>query len=223
MKPGHKALAAFAVVTATASLFFHLQSVAFIGSNVHALVAALFLFVPPFLRKERDDGLTTRPYGLNAALVLAGLASLPLYAGLYILFHRQVCPQLSLAALCVKLPPFHLRLPPHFFRLTAAQLLVVALPEEYFFRGYMQTQLETLWPPVRRWFGMPLGKAWLCTALLFGLGHFLVTFDPLMLSRAIPGLVFGYMFARTRSIVPGLIFHAGCNLLMEILAVSFPK
>jgi len=41
-----------------------------------------------------------------------------------------------------------------------------------------------------------------------------------MLTRMIPGLVFGWMFARTRSILPGTIFHAACNLTMAILEVS---
>ena len=34
-----------------------------------------------------------------------------------------------------------LRLPKRFPRLALAQLVVVALPEEYFFRGYVQTRL----------------------------------------------------------------------------------
>jgi membrane protease YdiL (CAAX protease family) len=42
-----------------------------------------------------------------------------------------------------------------------------------------------------------------------------------MLSRFIPGLVFGWMFARTRSILAGTLFHAACNLVMEIFTLSF--
>jgi membrane protease YdiL (CAAX protease family) len=96
----------------------------------------------------------------------------------------------------------------------------VALPEELFFRGYVQGRLEEAWPPTRTLLGARVGVAWIVTAALFGLGHFLVTFEPQMLSRFFPGLVFGWMFARTRSILPGTIFHAACNLIMAILGAS---
>ncbi len=223
MNPAVEALVAFAVATGLASLLYQLQSIAIIGNNLHALVAAIFLFLPQLFGRQRDDGLHAKPYLPNLSLAALGLALLPLYALLYIAFNRYACPMLQLGSLCTHLAPLHLRLPPHFLRLCAAQLLVVALPEEYFFRGYLQARLESAWPARRHLFGAPVGRALIVTALLFGVGHFLVTFQPVMLSRAIPGLVFGYMFARTRSILPGTIFHAGCNLLMEILAVSFPR
>jgi membrane protease YdiL (CAAX protease family) len=47
-----------------------------------------------------------------------------------------------------------------------------------------------------------------------------VTFEPQMLTRFFPGLVFGWMYARTRSILAGTIFHAACNLIMSLLAAS---
>lgn len=105
--------------------------------------------------------------------------------------------------------------------LAAAQLVVVALPEELFFRGYIQGRLEDAWPPKWNLFGARVGGAWLVASVLFALGHYFVTFEPQMLSRVVPGLVFGWMFARTRSILAGTIFHAACNLLMEVLATSF--
>jgi hypothetical protein len=69
-------------------------------------------------------------------------------------------------------------------------------------------------------FGARVGWAWLIGAALFAIGHYLVTFEPQMLSRFFPGLVFGWMFARTRSILPGTIFHAASNLIMSLLSAS---
>lgn len=57
--------------------------------------------------------------------------------------------------------------------------------------------------------------------MLFGLGHYLVTFQLGMLTRAIPGLAFGWMYARTRSLLAGTLFHAACNLVMETMVVSY--
>src|SRR5688572_32707615 len=39
----------------------------------------------------------------------------------------------------------------------AAQLAVVALPEEAFYRGYLQTALDKVWPPRLRVFGARVG------------------------------------------------------------------
>ncbi len=105
--------------------------------------------------------------------------------------------------------------------MVASQLIVVALPEELFFRGFVQGRLQERWPPTHRLWGAPVGRAWLVGALLFGLGHYLVTFEPQMLTRVVPGLAFGWMFARTRSILAGTIFHAACNVLMEFLSTSY--
>jgi len=41
-----------------------------------------------------------------------------------------------------------------------------------------------------------------------------------MLSRFFPGLAFGWMYARTRSILASTIFHAACNLIMAVLSAS---
>jgi membrane protease YdiL (CAAX protease family) len=115
-------------------------------------------------------------------------------------------------------PAWHL--PRTFAVDAAAQLVVIALPEELFFRGYVQGRLEDALPPRHKLFGAPVGAAWLIAAALFGLGHYLVSFEPQMLTRFFPGLVFGWMFARTRSILPSTIFHAACNLIMSVLASS---
>ncbi len=57
--------------------------------------------------------------------------------------------------------PFVLRPPPSLADEIAAQLLVVALPEEAFFRGYLQSALDRVFPPRFRVAGATLGPAWL--------------------------------------------------------------
>jgi membrane protease YdiL (CAAX protease family) len=100
------------------------------------------------------------------------------------------------------------------------QVLVIALPEELFFRGYLLGRLEARWPPRRRLAGAPVGRALLVSAALFALGHFLVDFNPQRLTVFFPALVFGWMRARTGSIVPGTAYHASCNLLSDVLHTS---
>ena len=225
-----EALLAFAAVSVLASVLFHLKSIAFVAANLHALVAAGFLLTPQLLLRLRrvpdseDYGFRARPVGQGLVLFAATCAAvLPVFTAGFWLWHRLLCARwpLLVAGSCWRLLHPRLALPPELPMLVLAQVLVVAVPEELFFRGYLQTRLDEVWP--RRWriLGAELGWGWLVGAALFGLGHFLVTFEPQMLSRFFPGLLFGWMFARTRSVLAGALFHAVCNLLMDVLALSF--
>jgi membrane protease YdiL (CAAX protease family) len=225
---------AFAVATGTAAGLFRAQSVSFIHNNLHALVAAVFLLLPQVLLRERGDieryGFTSHPRRLGLVVAAAGIFGiLPLFVGGFAIYHRLLCalaPKL-VAGKCAHVLHPALRWPSEMsspsgaaFQI-AAELIVVALPEELFFRGYLQGRLEDAWPPRLRLFGARVGGAWLVSSALFAAGHYFVTFEPQMLTRFFPGLVFGWMFARTRSVLAGTLFHAACNLLMAVLATSF--
>jgi membrane protease YdiL (CAAX protease family) len=45
--------------------------------------------------------------------------------------------------------------------------------------------------------------------------------NPQRLAVIFPALVFGWMRARTGSIVPGALFHALCNLFADVLHTSY--
>jgi membrane protease YdiL (CAAX protease family) len=221
-------LLVFALATGAASLLYNLgQSLGFIHRNLHALVALVFLSLPQLMLRRRGNieryGFTTRPLGLGLAIAAVAVALvLPLFVAGFVVVVRVACahaPALVPGSCFRALHPLW-RLPGDFALQGAAQLVVVALPEELFFRGYVQGRLEEALPPTRTLFGAPIGWAWILAAALFGLGHFLVTFEPQMLTRFFPGLVFGWMFARTRSILPGTLFHAACNLIMAVLGAS---
>jgi membrane protease YdiL (CAAX protease family) len=220
-------LAAFAVATAAASGLYHAQAVGFIHRNLHALVALIFLALPQILLRKRGNieryGFTTAPLGLG--LAIAGVAIvmvLPLFSAGFVALLRAGCAWAPawVPGACARIFHPHWRLPGDFWLQVPAQLIVIALPEELFFRGYVQGRLEEALPPTFELWGARLGWAWLLSAALFALGHYFVTFEPQMLTRFFPGLVFGWMYARTRSILPSAIFHAACNLLMAVLAAS---
>ena len=101
--------------------------------------------------------------------------------------------------------------------MAATHLLGVALPEETFYRGYLQPRLEVLWPPKRRFFGALMGKAVFVTALLFALGHFLGEWNPLRLGPFFPALIFAWQRNKTGSIWGAILFHGACNILGEVL------
>jgi CAAX protease family protein len=220
--------AAFVATTVVVAVLWHAQSVPQIRNNLHALVGVMFLLVPFFALRGRGDiesyGFRLRPVGHGLVLAAIGVCLvLPLFVGGFVLWTRFACahvPSLVPAACARALHPT-LRWPSDLATRALAQLVVVALPEELFFRGYVQGRLEDAWPPRWRLLGAPIGGAWVAAAALFACGHFLVTFEPQMLTRFFPGLLFGWMFARTRSILPSTIFHAACNILMDVLSASF--
>ena len=219
--------AAFAGTTLAVAILWHLP-VAKVRDNLHALVGVMFLIVPFLALRGRGEieayGFTLRPVGLSLKLTaLLVFVGLPLFVVGFVLWTRFACAHLPalVPASCAHALHPSLRWPPDLLTRAAAQLIVVALPEELFFRGYVQGRLEDAWPPRWRLFGAPLGGAWLLASLLFGAGHFLVSFEPQMLTRVFPGLVFGWLFARTRSLVAPTLFHAACNILMDVLTTSF--
>jgi membrane protease YdiL (CAAX protease family) len=214
-------------VAAAAGLYHAPAGWSLVHNNLHALVALLFLGLPQLVLRRRGNieryGFTTRPLGLGLAIAgVAIVALLPLFAGGFVALLRAGCAWAPswVPASCWRVAHPTWKLPADFAMSGAAQLIVVALPEELFFRGYVQGRLEEALPPGRSLWGARLGWAWLLQAGLFGLGHYLVTFEPQMLTRFFPGLAFGWMYARTRSILAGTLFHAACNLLMAVLAAS---
>jgi membrane protease YdiL (CAAX protease family) len=118
----------------------------------------------------------------------------------------------------------------------AGQLLLVALPEEAFYRGYLQSRLDEALPgfgwrntdegqprvPRRvRIFGASVGPAILVSSGLFALGHLATIHHPARLAVFFPSLAFGWLRYRTKGIGAALVFHAMCNLFSEALGRGF--
>lgn len=117
-------------------------------------------------------------------------------------------------------PHFELRLPPRFAEWVIDDLFVVAIPEELFYRGYIQTRLRDAWPQGRMFFGARLGPAFWLTAVLFALGH-LAIFQAWRLAVFFPALIFGWMRERNNSIIGAALLHGFSNLLVKVLDASF--
>ncbi|MEM1416215.1 MAG: type II CAAX endopeptidase family protein [Myxococcota bacterium] len=101
------------------------------------------------------------------------------------------------------------------------QLVVIALPEEVFFRGYVQTRLGDAFGPPRSALGRLLGvapKTLALQALLFGAVHLASPApNPARLATFFPGLLFGVLRARRGDVGAAILFHALCNVLAELL------
>jgi membrane protease YdiL (CAAX protease family) len=162
--------------------------------------------------------------GVRAGL-LACLVVLPCF-GLLFAAYAWLLPHLA-PGLARAIAPYAtparvaLRFPPDLALRAALQLLVVAVPEELFYRGWMQTAWARTAPGRgMRVLGARLGAGFVWTQLLFAAGH-LVVLQPWRLSTFLPGLWFGWLRERHGSIVAPVVAHALSNLFIQTLEASF--
>lgn len=140
-------------------------------------------------------------------------AALPLVLGAYAAAHVAI----AIGAGDARLVP---SLPPDLSPLLVHHLLVVAVPEEVFFRGYLQSTLGRALPaPKRTLFGAEVGPALVLQAALFAVCH-LATGDWIRLRVGAFGLLAGWLRARTGSIAAPIVYHALANLTVEIVEAS---
>jgi membrane protease YdiL (CAAX protease family) len=213
-----------------------------IGHLGSALVSVLFLYVPLYAAGKRGEDL--RDYGfvyepVGKGLAIAGIAMVvivPLFSLGFWGFYEVVCcceplSRLAPHKMCshygglASLHPPKLALfeasPPSPGTISAewcvVQWLVVGLPEELFFRGFLLSKLEQRFPPRRRFLGGGIGLALVLSALAFALIHLPKEGDPRALATFFPGLVFGWMRSATGSILASTVAHGGFNILARVL------
>jgi uncharacterized protein len=101
------------------------------------------------------------------------------------------------------------------------QLLVIAFPEEAFYRGYLQSRLDDAWTPRWRVLGASVGPGLFVGAAIFALGHLATIAVPARLAVFFPAIVFGWLRARTGGIGASVAFHAMCNLYAQALGRGY--
>lgn len=201
-----------------------------LGTLTKLVATAGFLYLPLVAMRRRgedyrDYGLTLRNWRQDLKwFVLLSIIIGPIYFVLY-WFGAEALPHLppELAGWVSPIhgePKFVPRLPPRFDEWVIDQVFVTALPEEFFYRGYVQTRLRDAWPRGRLFLGVRLGPSFWLTALLFALGH-LAIFEVYRLYVFIPALLFAYLRERTGTVMGAALLHAAANLFQRFLEVSF--
>lgn len=93
------------------------------------------------------------------------------------------------------------------------EVLAIALPEELFFRGYLQERFSLIFKGSF--------KPILITSVVFALAHFVGEYSPLRLLTFFPSLVFGLLRVQTGTLWPSIGFHAFCNILQRLISLSY--
>ena len=104
------------------------------------------------------------------------------------------------------------------FYLALVQFFLVALPEEIFYRGYLQTRFDCLIGRDRTVFGVDFNweSTVLCSAL-FALAHLMTIPHPARLAVFFPSLLFGWMRRAYGTTLAPALFHALCNVVAQVL------
>ena len=231
-----------ALVTGLVRINLTLPWIGHLGS---ALVSVLFLYVPLWVAARRvedldDYGFRYEPVGRGLATAAVAIAVIvPLFALGFFGFYEVACHSRTLSHLAphqmcshygglasLHPPSFALleHTPPAPGTISAewcvVQWLVVGLPEELFFRGFLLKKLEARFPPRRRWLGGGVGLALVLSALAFALIHLPKDGDPRALATFFPGLLFGWMRSATGSILASTVTHGASNILARALELT---
>jgi membrane protease YdiL (CAAX protease family) len=101
------------------------------------------------------------------------------------------------------------------------QVVIIALPEEAFYRGYLQSRLDEVWQARVRVLGAEVGPGLLVASVIFALGHLATIHEPARLAVFCPALLFGWLRARSGGVGASIVFHASCNLFSEVLGRGY--
>ena len=102
------------------------------------------------------------------------------------------------------------------------QFMYVAVAEEVFFRGYVQSNIlrltntgkdgqRRLW----KWLSIVLSAA------CFAVAHIIVLGQIISVLTFLPGLICGWLFIRTRSLLAPILFHGLANTCYLVMAGTF--
>jgi hypothetical protein len=114
---------------------------------------------------------------------------------------------------------WQVKLPCHFLIRIVSNLFLVAIPEEAFFRGFVQKEIS------HRMGAGVLGKAVGITgaSMLFALFHLAWTASPLMLGLVfVAGVIYGLVYELSGYLEGSILCHFGVNLLHMVLFSYHP-
>jgi membrane protease YdiL (CAAX protease family) len=180
------------------------------------LHTSLFWLLLPFCsifasrRSPSEFGLDLRicPPPLRVHAVL-GLTLLVFYSAGYtaisaLVLHKTIAPQLPTSPLAD----------------LARGFLIVAFPEEVFFRAYVQSRWDIACGKPWHLFGAFVGPGLVVQAMLFAACH-LAAGDWTRLRVFFFALLVGWLRARSGSVLGPAVYHAVANLWAGVLAASF--
>jgi membrane protease YdiL (CAAX protease family) len=204
-------------MTAFVILAIHLLGQSYISNALWLVIPAVLVtaaVVPTIARKERFTriGLDIRQIKSVVSIVSRTCIIVfpATFAGLWLLKSRGLESPLRVAL------PENQQWPSWILY----QFLYVAVAEEVFFRGYLQNNILRLTSTVKWGRGLHTWASIVLSAVCFAAAHVLVRGQAVSALTFLPGLVLGWLFVRTRSLLAPILFHGLANTCYCIMAVT---
>lgn len=104
------------------------------------------------------------------------------------------------------------------------QFLYISVFEEIFFRAYLQSNIQRALDPQsanpeqpkklnrRHWIAITISSA------SFAAAHMIINADPAAILVFLPGMIFGWLYAKTNSLIAPILFHGISNTVYCLMA-----
>lgn len=118
-------------------------------------------------------------------------------------------------------PGYHFAVPAGIAVTLLKNTFLIALPEEMFYRGFIEHRLERLWPTKHMWWVIPLSRTVLLASALFAVGHFLGEYNPARLAPFFPAFVFSGLTRKSGSVCGAVLYHGMSNAFSALLFAGY--
>lgn len=195
---------------------YELRAVAWLAPYTPVAVAIILIYAPVLLSRWLHDPIDY--WNLNGAV---WRRSLLWFAGTFLLIIPLFLIGNHFWQQWVFKQTYVPRMIPGLGWLVLDQLFLVALPEEFFFRGWLQSRLNKVY--AKRWtfFGVPVGWGWLLTAIIFAISHMLIHYQWWHFSIIFASLLFGWLREKTGSVVAPALWHCFGNIVVYWIGISY--
>lgn len=198
-------------------LLIFAKSSLFDGSSAsrQSLALVIWIYIPTtviFLRGRNLEHFGITLKGWKTSLREVGVVSLTVLPPFVVTFY--------LFEIYMRSAPLRLTISETIVARTVFLTLFTSLPEEYFFRGYLQTELNSLLGKTHSVQGVNLGFGLILSALAFALVHALFGAGWPGLLTLFPALIFGWLREKTGGILAPTLFHGLCDAVYVTLLES---
>lgn len=204
------------LVIGTITILYSLRGIPWIGNILSPVTALLLIYTPLLHRSWRRIEISF--FEKNLPQIIRSLRFFFVFSAMvlpFFLILNHFYQTLFLNA-SLDFHRWHLK-----WQILLIQVIMVALPEEFFFRGYIQTVLAQKFSKTFRFLGIPgLTMTWAVpiTSFIFAFSHSIITFQWWHFAIFFPSLAFGYLREKTDGLVAPILFHAVSNLLVAGIA-----
>lgn len=194
-------------------IIFIISKFPYVNSYLDIIVSVLFLYTPIlflFAKKMHPVYYGIWKKGAIKSILRALFVSFfifPLYTiGFYL--YNKYSNGLSMSIILIKQ-----LFQPRFLLFVLNNLLMVAIPEEIFYRGYLQSELRTCDTRKITLLGVNIGYSFLLVNIMFAIGHIILIPNITRLAVFFPGLVFSWLREKDDNIAGAIVFHWLSNIL----------